>query len=380
MRPAWIEVDLSAVTRNIESVQRWIGPDSRVMAIVKANAYGHGAVEVARAALRGGAAMLGVAIVDEAVQLRDAGFSEPILVLSAILPELAEEAVARGVEVTISDLEVARAISKAAMQLGRPGRVHVKVDTGMGRVGIEPSQAPEFVATLLDLPGVELAGLSTHYATADGEMPFAEEQLQIFQGVCQSLRERNLPVPMRHTANSGAIAFLPEAHMDMVRPGLLTYGIPPNENPLREPEIAPALSLKARITQLREMPAGASLSYGRTYITPRPERIALVPLGYGDGYSRSLSNKGQVLVGGKRVPIRGRVCMDQLLVDVSSVPGAQVGDEIVLIGRQGEEEITAWEVALWMGSIPYEVTTVLSQRLPRVYLETPSPACGRGLG
>jgi alanine racemase len=367
MRPAWIEVDCNAITQNIREVKKWIGPKSNVMAIVKANAYGHGAIPVSKAALRGGATMLGVAIIEEGFELRDAGFEVPILVLGATLPKHVDDAVARRIDLTVSSMEVIRAISCAAVKRQIPARIHIKVDTGMGRVGFNPSEIPTVIEEASKLPGIELAGLSTHYATSDCDLEFARRQFLVFDQVCQELRACNLPVPMCHTANSAAIAFMPEAHFEMVRPGLLTYGMAPNEKPFDSISLKPALSLKAQITQIRQMPPDTSISYGRTYFTSKSERIAAIPLGYGDGYFRAHSNKGKVLVKGIKVPIRGRVCMDQLLIDITGIPDVELGEEVVLVGRQGSEELSAWDVAMVANTISYEVTTVLSPRLPRVY-------------
>lgn len=367
MRPAWVEVDLKAITENIRQIKNYVGEKTQVMGVVKANAYGHGAVEVAKADLRGGASFLGVAILEEAEQLRKAGIKEPILVLSPILPELAEEAIHTDADITISNLEVASALSEAGQKLGKAARVHVKVDSGMGRVGLFPQDVPDFIEKVLSMPAIQMVGLSSHYATADYDLEFAKEQLRRYLGVYEELKKRGISVPIRHTASSGGIAFLRDAHLDMVRPGLIQYGISPNTTPLKEFPLKPALSLKARLLQIRKIPADTSISYGRTYFTKKEQMIGIVPIGYGDGYSRSLTNKGSVLVHGKKVPICGRVCMDQFMVDLTSVPEAKLGDEAVVIGNQGDQSISAWDVASLIDTIPYEVTTNLSLRLPRVF-------------
>ena len=363
-RPAWIEVDLNAVAHNVRAVRSFVGAGTGVMAVVKANAYGHGLIEVARAAADAGASMLGVAIPDEAARLREAGVDARVLVLGPVLPQQAEDVVRAGCAQVIGEEGAARALSTAAMRHGMRAKVHVKVDTGMGRVGVSTDRAPAFIQEVLELPGLELEGVMTHFSTADEEdLSFARDQLGRFRRL---LVEAGVRPRWRHAANSGAIVYLPDAHLDLVRSGLLTYGIPPRPGPcpLR---LRPALSLKARITQLRTARKGENISYGRTFVTSRESRLALVPLGYADGYSRGLSNRGEVLVRGCRARVVGRVCMDQFVVDVTEIGDVRAGDEVVLIGRQGCEEIAVWDVARAMDGIAHEVVAMLGARLSRRY-------------
>ena len=366
-RPAWIEVDTDEIGYNVQAVRAFVGESTGVMAIVKANAYGHGLVEVARAAVGAGAVMLGVAVLDEAICLREAGVDAPVLILGPVLPGQAEEVVRAGCAQVVSEGGLARALAAAALRHGVQAKTHVKVDTGMGRVGMSLDRAPSFVEEVMGLPGVELEGVMTHFSTADEEeLSFAREQMARFQGLLDRLEDAGIRPRWRHAANSGAIVSLPDAHLDLVRSGLLTYGIPPTPGPCSL-RMRPALSLKARVTQLRTARKGESISYGRTFVTRRESRLALVPLGYADGYSRGLSNRGEVLVRGSRAPIVGRVCMDQFVVDVTDVEDAQAGDEVVLIGRQNKEEITVWDVAGAMDGIAHEVVAMLGARLPRRY-------------
>jgi alanine racemase len=368
MRPAWIEVDLGAIEENIRAISRFVGPTTAVMAVVKANAYGHGLVPVARAALAGGATTLGVAILDEALALRDAGVDAPILILGCGLPEHAPEIVERRISQVVTNREMAGALSREAVRRGIPALVHVKIDTGMGRVGVMWQEAVDLIREIAGFPGLVIDGLLTHFPTADEpDRRFTDEQLSRFDRLLRQLARLNIRPRWRHAANSAAIAFIPESHYDIVRPGLITYGIPPTPAPCALP-LRPALSLKARLTQIKTVKAGEGISYGRTWVTSRRSRLAIVPLGYADGFSRRHSNTGRVLIRCEAVPIVGRVCMDQFVVDVTDVAGVELGDEVVVIGRQGECEIAAWDVATSMDSIPNEVLSALGERLPRVFI------------
>lgn len=372
-RPAWVEVNLAAIRRNVASVCAWVGPECGVWAVVKANAYGHGLVPAGRAALEGGAAGLAVAIPDEAVALRENGVTARILVMGICEPAAADEIVRYGLDVAVSTVELLDALCDSGLRQGTPARAHVKVDSGMGRVGVLPEEAFDFIRQVAKTPGVRWTGIKTHFATADDDPDYAREQWQRFAavvGAAVALRTDAEPLLM-HAANSAATCQLPESYQaiagvsPMVRAGLLTYGIPPVESgPC--PKVEPALTLKARITQARNVPAGMSVSYGATATTTRPSRLAIVPLGYADGYSRANSNRSSVLLRGRRVPVMGRVCMDQFVIDATDT-GAEIGDEVVLIGRQGGEEITVLEEAGWAQSIHHEVLTRLTERLPRVY-------------
>ena len=370
-RTAWIETDLRAIRHNIVEIKRWIGPRAEIMAVVKANAYGHGLEEVAKAAVEAGAAMLAVALPSEAAALRRARLTCPILALSCVLPEECDLLVDLGVSQVVSLPEVVGALSAAAQRYRKPARVHVKVDTGMGRVGVACQDAVSFVERTLEYPGIELEGVLTHFAAADEpeDLSFAYTQLERFQGVLAALRRKGIEPRWRHAANSAAIVSVRESLLDIVRPGLLVYGIPPTRDIPCPLELKPALSLKARITQLRSAAPGQCVSYGRTFVVQQPSKLAIVPLGYADGFCRAHSNRGKVLIRGKSVPIVGRVCMDQFVVDVTTLPHVSLGDPVVLIGQQEDQSITVWDVATSMDSIAHEVVSALGPRLPRIFLQ-----------
>jgi alanine racemase len=366
----YVEIDLDAIAHNVAALKAHVGPTVEVMAVVKANAYGHGAVQVARVALESGASGLATGPVPEGIQLRRAGFSCPIWLMTYAVPEQVVEAVEHDLTVTVNTPEVARALSGRAVALGRTVKVHVKVDTGMGRFGLLPEEVVPFVDQLAALPGLDLEGIYTHFATADwADKTYTRQQFAIFREVLEAVELAGHHFRLRHAANSAATLDLPETHLDAVRPGIAIYGLMPSDEVKRVVPLRPALSLKSHVGRVRTLPAGASVSYGRTFIAERPTPVALVPLGYGDGYHRLLSNRGAVLIGGRRAPIVGRVCMDQFVVDVTGIEGVAEDDEVVLIGEQGGESISADEVAAWAETINYEVTTGLLPRATRVYLQ-----------
>ena len=375
MRPTHAEIDLSAVSANVSLACRLAGRDTQVMAVVKADAYGHGAVPVSKAALEAGATWLGVAVPEEAVPLRAAGITSRILVLGPIAPDQADLVVALDLDQTVCDPSLAEAVDRVARARGRVISLHLKVDTGMHRVGIRPQQVQSVAERIAALRSVRLVGLMTHLAAAEAEDPtFAREQLARFAEAEQGLAAAGVRVSVRHAANSAALIFLPEARLDLVRPGIMLYGYHPRGRQRHiEPLLTPALRLRTVINHIQQVARGDSVSYGRTFVAPRDLCVATLPVGYADGYGRLLSNQGHVLIRGLRVPIVGRVCMDMTMVDVTGVPDVRVGDEVVLIGRQGAEEITADDVAELQGTISYEVLCRIGPRVPRIYLP-PSPA------
>ncbi len=376
IRPTRVEIDLEAIAGNVALACKLAGPRTAVMAVVKADAYGHGAVPVARAALASGATRLAVAIPEEAIPLRAAGIHCPILVLGPIHGEQAELTVSHRLDQCVSDFSQAEPLDRAARAIGGSVPVHLKVDTGMGRVGVTPKEAPRLAAAIRGLSTLRLAGIMTHFAEADAADPsFTREQLGRFGEAIDLLRASGIPVPARHVANSAALLGCPEARLDLVRPGIMLYGCDPRVGwRPADPALRPALSFRTRISQLKDLSAGRSVSYGRTFVAPRDMRIATLPVGYADGLARALSNRGQALVRGQRVPIVGRICMDMTMVDVTGVAGVRAGDEVVLIGRQDSEAITAEEIAGVQGTISYEVLCQISGRVPRVYLPIGSPA------
>jgi len=365
----WAEIDLDAIAFNVRAFKRHVGEAVEVIAVVKANAYGHGAVPVAQAALEAGAARLGVHRAIEGVELRRAGLTAPILVMGYTPPSGAAMMVQHDLAPSLITREFAEAVAAEATRVGKVIPLHVKVDTGMSRYGLMPGQVVDFARWLVTLPGVRLEGVFTHFATADAaDETHVRHQLEVFRQALAALENADIRIPLRHAANSAATMRLPEAHFDAVRLGIAMYGLDPSDEWPPVFEIRPALTLKSRVSRVRELPPGSGISYGRTFVTERPMRVALVPVGYGDGYHRILSNRGSVLIRGQRAPILGRVCMDQFVVDASGIPDVQQDDEVVLVGRQGEARIRAEEVARLAGTINYEVTTSLLPRVTRAYL------------
>lgn len=365
----WAEIDRSAIAFNLKQFRKWVAPNVEVIAVVKANAYGHGMVPVGRVALQAGATRLAVHRASEALELRQAVIEAPILILGYTPPAGAETVVKYRLTPSLMTSEFARALSARAQAAGWQAPVHIKVDTGMGRYGLLPEEVVAFVTAIQGLDGIRLEGLFTHFATADaGDQTYLRQQLVVFQEVIEALHQGGIDIPVVHACNSAAAMTLPEAHFDAIRPGIALYGMDPSSEWPPPFEIRPALALKSRASRVRLLPAGSGISYGRTFITQKPTRVALVPVGYGDGYHRCLSNKGQVLIHGSRAPILGRVCMDQFVVDVSHIPGVEQDDEVVIIGRQGEGEIRAEEIAAWAGTINYEITTSLTARPARIYI------------
>jgi alanine racemase len=372
-RPCWLSIDLDAIEANVRAIGATLRPGTGLMAVVKANAYGHGTVGIAEAALAAGAWGFGVAAVEEGSQLRSAGIDCPILVLGYVPHWEAERVLRLDLAVALTTEQLALALARAAAELGRPASVHVKVDTGMGRYGLLPEEALAFLRFCRDTPGLRVEAIFTHLATADEPDPtHALRQLRCFDELCQTLDAHGLLPPRRHALNSAGTVSFPAHHYDLVRCGICVYGVPPA--PIAGlPELRPALALKARVARLRRLPTGSCVGYGCTFVARRPTDVALVPVGYADGLSRSLSDRGWMLVNGRRAPIVGRVSMDQSTLDVTGLGPLRQDDEVTLIGRQGEDEITATEMGAWRETIAYEVLTGLSVRVPRVYMRGGQP-------
>lgn len=366
-RPTAAFIDLHALGLNFREVLRR-AEGRKVLAVVKANAYGHGAVAVSRHLLMLGADMLGVATVEEGRELRHAGIEAPVLVMGPVHPGQAESIAACGLIPAVYSLQVAQALSVAAVKLKVRVPVHVKIDTGMGRIGIPPEVGPGFLRDLQALKGIEVQGLMTHFADADlRDKRFSSEQIDRFEKLLQALDAERMNIPFRHAANSAGVLDYRRALFTMVRPGLMLYGCNPLAEGAAQP-LHPVLSLKTRIAFLKKVQAGVPISYGRTFVTNRESLIATIPIGYADGYSRDLSNRGEVLVRGRRAPVVGRVCMDMCMIDVTEVPGVAQQDEVVLIGKQGSERISAEDVAARSGTIAYEVLCGIGSRVPRIYV------------
>ncbi len=366
-RPTAALIDLKALVHNFQEAKRRAA-GRKVLAVVKAQAYGHGAVAVSRKLASLGADMLGVALVEEGRELREAGIDIPLLVMGSVFPDQAEEIAAWRLTSVVYDLATGRRLSEAARKLKSVVPVHVKIDTGMGRIGIAPEAALALIVELKRLEGISVEGLMTHFADADlRDKDFAAKQIDRFEALMKGLAGQEIQIPLRHAANSAALLDYERALFTMVRPGLMLYGYDPLETRAADADLVPVLSLVTRVAFLKKVPAGIPISYGRTFVTARESVIATIPIGYADGYSRSLSNKGEALVRGKRVPIAGRVCMDMCMLDVTGVPGVSEGDEVVLIGEQGKERITADDIALKTRTIAYEVLCGIGSRVPRMY-------------
>lgn len=365
-RPAWVEVDLAAIRHNVGIVRREVGDKVLVMGVVKADGYGHGAVPVAKAAVQAGADWLGVALPEEGVELRKSGLRVPILVLSEPPPSAAASIVENDLSTTVCSYELIDALDREAARLGKIARMHLKVDTGMNRIGVPPEIALDVINYISFRPNSDLEGVFTHFAKADDpSSDLTALQFERFESVFSALGQDGRPI--LHAANSAATFLFPETHLDMVRVGISIYGLHPSPATKGRVDLKPAFSLKAKPSFVKEVPPGSGISYGHTKLTDRRTTIVTVPLGYGDGYSRRLSNRAEVLIGGRRHPIVGNICMDQLMVDVGPRADCAEG-EIVLIGEQGGESVTVDEIADLLGTINYEVVCSINRRVPRIYL------------
>lgn len=368
MRPTVAEIDLRAIHTNLRNIRRTIGKQPLIMAVVKANAYGHGAVEVARSIIRNRTAQyFGVAIVEEGIELRAAKITGPIHVFTAPLKEQLQAYIDHDLEPTICDISIARRLNALAARSGKRVSVQIKVDTGMGRIGVAASDAVNFVQQLVRLKHLHLKGIWTHFATSDEhDLRYAHAQLQKFREVVTALELNGIHIPLVHSANSGAIMQMPESYFDMVRPGIMMYGYRPSLETRKSIVLRPAMSLKGKVGFVKQVEAGTSISYARRFVAKKKTTIASITVGYADGYFRTLTNKAFVLINGKRYPVAGTVCMDQIMVDVGN-DSVKIGDEVVLMGSNGPRTIDAWQIASAAGTIPYEVTCAVSQRVPRRY-------------
>jgi alanine racemase len=377
------EIDLKALAHNFKELRRITHPDARLMGVVKANGYGHGAIEVARCALQNGAEVLGVARIEEGITIRKAGIDVPILVFGYALPELVSEILEYDLTQTVYTYASAQLLSRTATSSKKKIKIHLKVDTGMGRLGLLPQNfqendskainpvAVEKCLAIASLDGLELEGIFTHFASADStDKSYAKNQLDLFMSFLNRLHKAGLEAPIRHAANSAALIDMPQSHLDMVRPGIASYGLyPSDEVDKKNVSLKPAMALKARIIHLKNVPAGFKVSYGSTHETSQATTIATIPIGYADGLNRLLSSRGQMLVHGQRAPIIGRVCMDLTMLDVGHIDNVQIGDEAVIFGQQGGDVITADEIASALNTINYEIVSTITARVPRVYLK-----------
>ncbi|UQZ91096.1 alanine racemase [Deltaproteobacteria bacterium Smac51] len=365
-RAAWAEVDLAAIRHNMMGIKKLLKPETRFCAVVKADGYGHGALAVAGEAVKLGADYLAVAILDEAVSLREGGFTTPTLILGYTPPVQAHMVIERDLTQTIFNVEQAEALSGAAGALGRTARVHLKVDTGMGRLGVCPAEAAQFARAVARLPHLEIEGVYTHFAKADAtDKTHALQQVDGFTAALTSIENAGIRIPIKHCANSAATLDMPEAHLDMVRTGIIMYGLNPSDETSRPFEPKQAMRLKVRLAMIKDVPAGTTISYGCTFVTAAPSRIATLPIGYADGWTRMLSGKAEISLGGRRAPVVGRICMDQCMADITGLDGTREGDEALLFGGP---DISTDEVAAKLGTINYEIVCMVGKRVPRVYI------------
>ena len=371
----WTEVNLDAIAQNIKNIKKLIGEKKELMAVVKGNAYGHDILEVSPVVLENGATRLAVARLEEAIFLRKAGITVPILVLGLPLKQQAEFLVSYDITPAVCEFEMIEKLSELAVQMNKRTKIHLKVDTGMGRIGIFPYDVLRFIKRIKALKNVEIEGIFTHFSVADEkDKVYTEEQFRKFIEILTILEKEGIKIPIKHVGNSAALLDLPHMWLDMVRPGIAIYGLYPSKEVKKTINLIPAQQFKTKIVFIKELPLGESISYGRTYITKRRMRVASLPVGYADGYNRLLSNQGEVLVRGQRVPIIGRVCMDQCMIDVTNLTQVEIGDEVVLWGRQGEEMITVEEIAQKIRTINYEIVHMPDKkRVPKLFIRDGKP-------
>lgn len=364
------EINLDNIANNVNEVKKRVGDDVKILAVVKADAYGHGAVEVSKVALYSGASWLGVATCDEGVQLRNHSIFVPVLLLGYTPVARVDEVILNGLTQTIFSLEMAKDFSESAVKLNKTVDVHIKIDTGMGRIGFLPCEKSiDTIYQISKLPNINITGIYTHFATADEkDKTFTKEQFKKFSYMAENVEKKLGKKIIKHAANSGAILDMPEIKLDMVREGIILYGLYPSNEVQRNLNILPCMSIKTNVSYVKEVDEGVSIGYGRTFFTKRKSVIATIPVGYADGYSRLLSNKAKVIINGKTANVVGNICMDQFMADVTDIGNVKAGDEVILMGKDGESCITADDIANIEGTISYEVLCNVGKRVPRVYI------------
>jgi alanine racemase len=370
LRPAYLEVDLDVVARNTQRIKRKLGRGVEMLAVVKADGYGHGAYPVSCVVMKNGADCLGVAILEEGIELRQKGIKAPIVNLYPEPPQRAGKIVEYDLEQVVTDEKLVRTLSREATRQKKRCAVYIEIDTGMGRYGVPPEQTVELVSRIKRLPNIYLKGILSQFSTADQrKKDFAYKQLGIFTRTLDELQASYNHIPIKSIANSGAVLDIPASYFNHVRVGFLLYGLYPSSETSESVRVKPGMSLKSKVLFIKEVPKGTPISYGKTYIAKRRTKIATIPLGYADGYSRSMSNKGEVLIRGKRAKVVGRVCMDAFMVDVGHIANVKVGDEVVLMGKQGRDQITAHDLGRWTRTFGYEIISRMGRRLPTVYVQ-----------
>ncbi len=369
LRPTWVEIDLDNVAHNVREIKKRVGDQVAIMACVKGEGYGHGGYEVARVALKNGAERLAVAMLDEGVVLRRKGITAPILILGMSHPEFAEEIVEYDLMQAVCNIEVAQALSKAAVGQNKVAKVHLKVDSGMNRIGVRPENAVKLAQQILALPNIEIDGVFTHFASSYYEQEFFEKQFQRFQTAIRSLEEAGIEIPYKHCSNSGAVINFPQTYLNQVRPGSILTTPVKAQFPDKEMDLKYSFAWKTKVAFIHDMKEGESLGYNLVYTADSDRMIAVLPVGWGDGLPPDLTDRGSVLIRGKRCPIRGRVCMDQMMVDVTDLDQVEIGDEVVLLGTQGDQEISHLEWTAIVGGYNNHIVIrcVVTNRVPRVY-------------
>ena len=366
---AWAEIDLKAVAHNFVAIKKAAGPKLKILCVVKADAYGHGNIPIAKLLEKKGADLFGIADIHEGIALRKAGIKKPILMVENTLPEHATYLVKNRITPIVCTLELAREMNRLGAQERRKVAVHIKIDTGMGRLGVAPQEALSFTKALKGLPWISVEGICTHFPLSDTDSAFTRRQIKNFLDIVNEIRKTfSLDIPFVHAANSMGIAAYSKKDFTMVRAGLILYGMYPSAKIRNKMSLKPAMSVKSRITFLKDVNKGQGISYGHRFIAPRPMKVATIGIGYNDGYFRIFSNKAQVLIRGERCPVLGTVTMDQIMVDASRVPGVKIGDEVCVLGSQGKESVSANELAKLAATINYEITCALGNRMTRIYV------------
>lgn len=370
LRPVWAEIDLDNLAYNMQQINK-ISKGREIIAVVKADAYGHGALDIAPILLENGATRLAVAVLNEAIELRRGGINAPIMVLGFTPNSLIETCLKYNIEQTVYSYEIAKEISEVAVKSNRAAKIHIALDTGMGRIGFLPDkESIDEIDKLSKLPNIQIEGIFSHFASADEkDKTYTKLQFNKFLWVCDNLEERGIDIKIRHIANSAAIMDMPEVHLEGIRPGIIMYGYYPSRDVNKERlDLKPVMSLKTTIVHIKNIEKGNYISYGRKFKTEKESIIATLPVGYADGYSRSLYNKGKVILKKQLAPVVGRICMDQCMIDVSNIENVKTGDEVILMGEDKGIKMTAEEIGNLLGTINYEVTCMISKRVPRVYI------------
>ena len=371
-RPSWVEVNLQHLKYNYGVARSLVGDQVKIAAVVKANGYGHGAVQISKACLEAGADYLTVAMLSEAMELREAGFTCPILILGWTPEEGYALAITQEICMTLYNVEEANRLNQVALELGKQAHVHLKLDTGMSRLGFQADEdGLQTAEAVLGMDGICVDGLFSHFSKADEyDKSFAMQQVDTFRRFVATLEQRiGKSIPLHHMGASAGILDIPEGYFDMVRQGITLYGYLPSDQMHHTPELKPVMTWKARVAHVKKLPAGRMIGYGGTVTLQQDTLVATIPVGYADGYNRKLGNKGYVLCRGKKLPIIGTICMDQFMVDASQLPDLRVGDEVILMGKDGDASVTAADLAQCLGTIVHEVTCGIASRVPRVYIE-----------